>query len=147
MLRKLSLLVITLWVGGLWMTSLTASILFDVVADRTLAGNIAGQLFTAISYIGLVSGAVLLIEAYIRLQSSVVKQSYFWIIIAMLVLILIGQYGIQPLLAKMKTDALPSPVMASPYASQFAAWHGVAGAVYLLECLLGIALVLKSQQR
>jgi len=28
MLRKLPLIVITLWVGGLWMTGLTASILF-----------------------------------------------------------------------------------------------------------------------
>jgi len=146
MLRKLTPLVVTFWVGGLWMTSLTASILFGVVADRTLAGNIAGQLFTTISYIGLTSGVILLIEAYIRFQTTITKQSYFWIIVAMLVLVLIGQYGIQPLLAKMKADALPSPVMASPYASQFATWHGVAGAVYLVECLLGVALVLKSQR-
>ncbi len=146
MLRKLTLLIITFWVGGLWMTSLTASILFELVTDRTLAGNIAGQLFTTISYIGLVSGAILLLARFMQARETITKQGYFWIIVAMLVLILVGQFGIQPLLAEMKADALPTAVMNSQYASQFAAWHGVAGAVYLLECLLGIALVLKAER-
>ncbi len=146
MLRKLPPILITFWVGGLWMTGLTASILFDVVADRTLAGNIAGHLFSTISAIGLICGAILLIKRYVQFQSAVLKQAYWWIVIAMLLLVLVGQFGIQPLLAQLKTDALPDAVMNSQYASQFAAWHGVAGAVYLIECLLGVALVLKMQR-
>ncbi|MFW5431503.1 MAG: DUF4149 domain-containing protein [Methylophilaceae bacterium] len=146
MLRKLTLVIITLWVGGLWMTGLTASILFDTISDRSLAGNVAGQLFTTISYIGLVCGLVLLVERFISYQSACYKQRYFWIIVAMLLLIVIGQFGIQPLLAQIKADALPSDVMSSEHANRFAAWHGVAGVVYLIECLLGIALVLKAKQ-
>jgi hypothetical protein len=37
-------------------------------------------------------------------------------------------------------------VMQSTHASQFATWHGVSGAVYLIECLLGVALVINSRQ-
>lgn len=142
MLRKLASVVMTLWVGGLWMTGLTASILFESISDRSLAGHVAGQLFTIISYIGLGCGFFLLIERYFRHQSVIIKQRYCQIVLAMMLLVLMGQFGIQPLLAQIKADALPIDVMRSEYARTFAAWHGIAGVVYLSECLLGAVLVL-----
>lgn len=144
--NNLARIVITFWVGGLWMTGLTASTLFDTIQDRALAGSVAGHLFTMISTIGLVCGATLLIESCMKYQAAALKQSHFWIIAIMLLLTVIGQFGIQPLLAQIKADALPNDVMDSGYASRFAVWHGVAGMVYLIECFLGIALVLKARQ-
>jgi Domain of unknown function (DUF4149) len=145
MLGKLKLIVITFWVGGLWMTGLSASVLFDVIEGRQLAGNVAGQLFTTISTIGLVGGSYLLIQSFFEHKTASFKQRYVWVLILMLVLILVGQYGVQPYLAQIKVDALPLDVMSSDHAGRFAAWHGVAGGVYLIECLLGVALVLTSQ--
>ena len=142
---KIALVVITFWVGGLWMTGLSASILFDTIKDRQLAGSVAGQLFTAVSYIGMVSASFLLFQRFVEDKKASFKQVYYWIIIVMLLLILIGFFGSQSHLAQLKTDAYPVDVMHSQYASEFAAWHGVSGAVYLIECLLGIALVLKSR--
>ena len=144
MLRKLALLVITLWVGSLWMTGLSASILFDTIKDRQQAGLVAGHLFTAVSYLGLVCGVFLLIQRWVENGKASLKQSFFWIVIVMLMLILIGHYGIQAHLVQLKESAYPVDVMSSEYASQFGAWHGVSGAIYLIECLLGVALVLKS---
>lgn len=146
MSRKLASIVIAFWVGGLWMTGLSASILFDVIQDRQLAGNVAGQLFATISYIGLAGGAYLLIQHFIDNKEVRFKQRYVLVVTLMLLLTLIGLFGIQPLLAKIKVDALPLDVMSSEYASQFAVWHGVAGVVYLIECLLGLALVLTSRR-
>ena len=147
MLRKLTPIVIVFWVGGLWMTGISASILFDTIKDRQLAGNVAGHLFTTVSYIGMASAFYLLTQQFFGQKKTSFKQSYSWIVFLMLLLIVVGQYGIQPLLARLKENALPLDVMSSQYASQFTAWHGVAGFVYLVECLLGIALVLKSQQQ
>lgn len=144
LLRKLTPIVIAFWVGGLWMTGISASILFDTIEDRQLAGYVAGHLFTTVSYIGMASAFYLLTQHYFDQKKKCVKQSYIWIVCLMLLLIVIGQYGIQPLLAQLKADALPLDVMSSQYASQFSAWHGVAGFVYLVECLLGVALVLKA---
>jgi len=146
MLRRLTPIVTTFWVGSLWMTGISASILFDTIEDRQLAGNVAGHLFTTVSYIGLASGLYLLAQRFIEHKMASLKQRYCWIVFSMLILIVVGQYGIQPLLAQLKADALPVDVMSSINASQFAAWHGVAGFVYLIECLLGIALVLSSQR-
>ncbi|MEE9331194.1 MAG: DUF4149 domain-containing protein [Methylophilaceae bacterium] len=143
MLRKLTAIIIAFWVGGLWITGLSASILFEMIPNRSLAGAVAGRLFTLIGYIGLASGTFLLIHYFF--ERAKLKKSYFWVVMLMLLLILVGQFGIQPLLAQIKVDALPADVMSAEHANRFAAWHGVAGVVYLMECLLGIVLVLKAK--
>ncbi len=144
MARKLALLVITCWVGSLWMTGITASVLFDVIQDRQLAGEIAGRLFAIVSYIGMAAGLFLLAERWMATKQISFKQSYCWIVLAMLLLILLGYFGIQAHLAALKADVYPVPVMQSAHAKQFAMWHGVSGVVYLVECLLGVALVFKA---
>lgn len=50
---KLSLIIITLWVGALWTTGATAYVLFQTLPDGQLAGKLAGTLFTYVSYLGL----------------------------------------------------------------------------------------------
>ncbi len=140
---RLTLIIVTLWVGALWATGLSAYILFDTLQDKQLAGQLAGRLFTVVSYIGLASAFYLLIQRLLEYGIGALKQSYFWVVFFMLVLVLAGHFGIQPLLAQLKTDALPNDVMQSVFASRFKNWHGVASVAYLLECLLGFGLVLK----
>lgn len=125
------------------MTGLTASILFDVIQDRSLAGEVAGRLFATVSYIGLGSGLYLILQRWLAAKQASFKQSGFWMVFAMVCLILVGFFGIQVHLAQLKADVYPVAVMQSENAGQFAAWHGVSGVVYLLECLLGLALILK----
>jgi len=137
-------LLLTLWVGALWMTAITASVLFQTIADRQLAGLVAGKLFTIVSYIGLVSGVWLLIQRLANDGFSAFKQGLFWVVFMMWVLVLVGEFGIQPLLAQLKASALPNDVMQSVFASRFKTWHGVASIAYLVECLLGVWLVIKS---
>ena len=146
MFSRINLIVVTLWVGALWMTGLTAYVLFDSLQDKQLAGSLAGKLFTIVSYIGLVSGFYLLIQRLLNYGTGALKQSYFWAVLVMLLLILAGHFGIQPILAQLKTDALPNDVMQSVFANRFKTWHGVASVAYLIQCLLGIVLVLKARQ-
>ena len=145
MSKKLTLVVITLWVGALWMTGVSAYTLFQALDDRQLAGNIAGKLFEIVSYIGMASAFYLLIQRLLEFGTGALKQSYFWAAFVMLLLVLAGHFGIQPILAQLKTDALPNDVMHSVFASRFSTWHGVASVAYLLECLLGFVLVLKAR--
>lgn len=135
---------LTLWVGALWMTAMTASVLFQTIADRSLAGLVAGKLFTIVSYIGLASGLWLLLHRLLADGFSAFKQSLFWIILLMWILVLVGEFGIQPLLAQLKASAFPNDVMQSMFASRFKTWHGVASIAYVVECLLGLWLVIKS---
>lgn len=145
MAHRLSLLVVALWAGALWMTGLAAYIIFDTLPDRQLAGNLAGKLFTIVSYIGLASAFYLLVYRLFASGTSALKHSFFWLVFLMLLLVLVGQIGIQPLLQNLKTQALPLDVMQSTFASQFKMWHGVAGKVYVAECILAIFMVVKAQ--
>ena len=146
MAYRIALVLITLWVGALWMTGITAYTLFDVMHDKQLAGGLAGKLFTIVSYIGMVSGFYLLVQRLMSHGTLALKQSYFWAAFFMLMLVLAGHFGIQPLIAQLKTDALPNDVMQSVFAERFKNWHGVASIAYLFECVLGFVLVLKARQ-
>ena len=143
MLARLNLIVVTLWVGALWMTGLTAYVLFDTLQDKQLAGSLAGKLFTVVSYIGMASAFYLLVQRLMDYGTGALKQSFFWAVFVMLLLILAGHFGIQPILAQLKADAMPADVMHSIFAQRFGKWHGIASVAYLVECLLGFVLVLK----
>jgi uncharacterized membrane protein SirB2 len=142
---RLTLIVITLWVGALWATGLSAYVLFDTLQDKRLAGSLAGKLFTIVSYIGMGSAFFLLIQRLMDYGTAALKQGYFWAALIMLLLVLAGHFGIQPLLAQLKAEAMPADVMNSVFASRFKNWHGVASVAYLAECLLGFVLVLKAR--
>lgn len=145
--RHLATLCVTFWVGGIWVLGyLVAPTLFKVLPDRQLAGMVAGQLFTLLAYVGIAC-ALYLLFYQLRLHGRTAwRNTSFRVIVAMLLLVLIGQFAVQPILAGFKAQALPLDVMNSAFASQFKTWHGVSSILYLILSLLGIALVIDSRQ-
>ena len=145
MAYRLSLIIIALWAGALWTSGLNAYLLFDTLEDKQMAGMLAGKLFTIVSYIGMVSAFYLLIQRLVQYGTAALKQGFFWAVLVMLLLVLAGHYGIQPVLESLKAQALPSDVMQSVFADRFRNWHGVASVAYLIESVLAIVMVLKAR--
>ena len=148
-MRRLSealyLFAITLWVGGLWAIGyMAAPVLFASLGDRQLAGMVAGKLFALISWVGLGSAAWLLIFLGARWRGQVVKRAVFWLVVLMALMTSASQFGIQPLMAQLKLDAMPREVMESVLRDRFAAWHGISSILYLVQSLLGLWLVIWS---
>lgn len=138
----LAALLLVLWVGGLWAIGyIAAPTLFAQLADRQLAGNVAGELFKWIAWVGIVAGSYLLIHRLGKHGFPALKQAFFWIVLVMLLLVLGSHFGIQPVMQALKDQAMPQAVMESAFRSRFAAWHGVSSVVYLIESLLGLILV------
>ena len=134
---------LTLWVGGLWAIGyLVAPTLFSTLADRQLAGIVAGKLFALIGWVGIACAAYLLLYVIVRQGAVVLRRSVFWLLLTMLALTLISQFGIQPWLAQIKAEALPREVMESVLRDRFATWHGISSILYLLQSLLGLLLAL-----
>ena len=135
-------LAITLWVGTLLAIGyLAAPTLFAQLADRSLAGNLAGEMFKWVAWLGIACAAYLLLFLMARRGVGALKSSVFWLVLAMLGLTLAGYFGITPILAQLKADALPRQVMESALRDRFATWHGISSGLYLIESLLGVALV------
>ncbi|MEJ2143143.1 MAG: DUF4149 domain-containing protein [Gammaproteobacteria bacterium] len=129
-------ILLTLWVGGMWTVGyIVAPVLFKTLDDRMLAGNLAGQMFTVMSYIGLFC-AVFLIGGQC-LQSFAINNWRLWTLLVMLVIVVIGQFVLQPMMAELKAAGLSGET-----AKQFGQLHGVASILFMVNSLAGLALVI-----
>ncbi len=133
----------TLWVGGLFSIGyLAVPILFNSLDDRRLAGEVAGNLFSAMNVVGFVCGGILLLSALILAKDGWLKVRRVQVLLAMLTLVAIGALVLQPMMQDLKaTGLLPE----SDEASQFGRLHGIASMIYLVNSLLGLYLVVKSR--
>lgn len=141
--ESLYTLCISLWVGGtLTIGYLVVPILFHQINDRALAGQVAGELFAVMSWSGIACGFYTLVFLGIRERFGILTSRVFWIVLAMLTLVLAGHFGVQPILAQLKQDALPHLVMESALRDRFAVWHGVSSTLFLIQSILGVLLVM-----
>ncbi|MCX7156711.1 MAG: DUF4149 domain-containing protein [Rhodocyclales bacterium] len=138
---------VAVWVGGLLAIGLIAApVLFTQLADRSVAGGLAGAMFSITAWVGLVCGTYLILFVLFAKGWRVFKSGVFWIVLLMLALTAAGHFGVQPILAQLQADALPRRVMESALRDRFTTWHGVSSALYLVQTLLGIALVILQER-
>lgn len=110
---------------------MVAPLLFQVLTDRALAGLIAGRLFGMESYLGLICGSLLLLIQFIAPQSPTHSRWRILLLILMLALILVGEFGLQPVLADLKAQGLSQ-------GPEFARWHAVSAGIYVVNSILGL---------
>ena len=136
-------LVLTAWVGALWAIGyLAAPILFAHLSDRTLAGTLAGHMFSVLGWMGLACGCFLLVFMVLRLGAGAMKRLQFWLIMLMLLLTAAQLFGLQPLIAQLRSESVPRELAEAAARSRFATWHGVASVLYLLQSVVGVFAVL-----
>lgn len=129
-------LLLTLWVGGMWITGyMVAPILFSVLDDRQLAGLLAGHMFTAMSYIGLGCGGLLVLGSLYR---HGIRHWRIAVLLVMLIVVCTGEFVLQPMMAELKAQGL---IEGSAAAANFGKLHGVATILFLINSLAGLLLV------
>ncbi len=139
-LEVIERIILTLWVGALWAIGyLAVPLLFSGLDDRRLAGELAGEMFKAVGYVGLVSGIILLVTAVIMAPRRWLRQWRNGVLIGMLALIAIGLFGLQPYMQELKAQGL---VPGSIQAAKFGKLHGVSSGLYLMNSLMGLVLVI-----
>ncbi|VVE90747.1 membrane protein [Pandoraea bronchicola] len=146
----------TVWCGSQWAIGyIVAPTLFAVLESRTVAGTVAGRLFHTQAWLSLVCGVLLvwLATALIaRTGDERAARSYRglrWLAVAMMVCVLISWFGLQPFMADLRAQAQASGVEIgqSPLAARFGMLHGISSGIYLLQSLLGIALIWRQPVR
>lgn len=136
-------LCIAVWAGSLLAIGyIAAPVLFSQLADRAMAGNVAGAMFSVTAWVGMACGIYLILYILFAKGWRALQSGVFWVVLLMLALTVAGHFGVQPILAQLKADALPRQVMESALRDRFRTWHGVSSGLYLVQSLLGIALVL-----
>ena len=137
---------VTLWIGALWAIGyIAAPLIFVTLEDRALAIMLAGKMFAVVAYIGMGCGVYLLLFRLIRQGVISFRQSFFWIVLVMLLLTLLGHFGAQPILEAVKHLTLPRAVLEGVLLERFATWHGIYSALYVVQSVLGLVLVVQQQ--
>lgn len=132
-------ILLTVWIGGMWSVGyIVAPTLFNMLDDRMLAGKLAGQLFSIMSYLGLACGGVLLTSQIYRSVKGWMKNWRFWTLLGMLVVIVVGEFYLQPLMAELKAGGLTE---GSASTKQFGRLHGLASVLFMINSLAGLVLV------
>ena len=125
-------LLITLWVGGMWMVGFVVTpTLFQLIDDRALAGTVAGQLFSITAYIGLVSGVLLLLNVLLYSSLRFYKNWRLWILIG------VGQFVITPMMAEIRMAGM---LVADK--AQFDLLHRSASTLFMITSGAGLVLVI-----
>jgi hypothetical protein len=125
-------ILLTLWVGSLWVAGfVVAPLLFAELDDRALAGSVAGSLFSLTSYLGLGCGGLLLV-----LNATTFRRSNWRavVIVSMLLLVVIGQFVLAPMVAELRVQGLTDT-------PRFGQLHGLASVLFLITSVLGLVLV------
>jgi len=136
-------LIAVLWVGSLWTVGyLVAPTLFATLSDRVQAGTIAGSMFRVEAWLSIFCAIVLIVLLRSRSSASRNGRRMQVLVFSMLAATLVSHFALQPLMASLREAAGPTGVMAPDVKMQFGILHGISSAIYLLESLLGVALLL-----
>lgn len=139
-------LLLTLWVGGLWVTGYcVVPVLFSSL-ERTVAGAIAGKLFELMAWLGLAVAALILVLAGVVRDARHGREPVVWLLLSMAALAALQLFFFQPEIARLKALALDSLQEFGPGSAIFARWHAAVSLCYLLQSLLGVGLVLWSER-
>lgn len=140
--RAVEAVALTAWVGGLWAIGyIAAPVLFAALPhDRPLAGDLAGHLFTITSRLGLVAGVGLWMLGYAS-RERWLRGWQSWTIVAMLLITVLGEFVLLPAVQSLRVAATGALVPGHPLYARFSLLHGIASALFLVNSLLGLALV------
>ena len=117
-----------------------APTLFALLDDRREAGRIAGFMFERVNLLGLACAAVLLTLLIAGGRGPAPRRRLLLVVAGMLGLTLAMQFWIQPTMHELK-------LAGEAAGARFSLWHRVSSALYLLQSLLGVLLVLGARRR
>ena len=138
--QRVFLMLSGLLFGGLTTIGfLVTPTLFNVLADKQVAGMIAGEIFKNASFFSLIIAVFLLIYANLLVKRGAYQYRIIrWLLFICIVLTLVGTFIVQPMMTEWRDTALNEgmPVMQSPYAPRFAMFHHISSAMFTIEVLL-----------
>ena len=134
-----------LWVGSfITVGFLVVPVLFSSLGDRQVAGMVAANLFKTIAYTGVAWSVFLMVMAnHLVRQGSDHYRVTRWILLGMLVCTVGAAFIIIPWMNSLRDQALylGLSVRESTNAVLFSRLHGVSSTLFMIQAVLGLALV------
>ena len=138
--QRIFLVISGLLFGGLTTIGfLVTPSLFFVLADKQVAGMIAGEIFKNSSLFSLLISVFLLIYSNLLIKRGLNQyKSSRWLLLVSIVLTIIGTFVLQPMMNDLRELALSegAPVMQSPHAKEFKTLHQLSSVLFTIEVIV-----------
>ncbi len=143
MLKAFERVLLTFWIGSMWAIGyLAVPVLFHSLDDRFLAGMLAGKMFTILNFAGLFCGFLLFLGLFYQQGRAALSGWRSRLLLAMLLLICVAEFVLQPLMAELKQLGLSGESL-----QQFRWLHGISSILFLFNSLAGLLLVIRGVQK
>ena len=143
--QRIFSLISGLWVGSfLTIGFFVVPVIFSTLGDKQVAGMVAAVLFKTTAYLGVVFSVFLMITAnYLVRRGNNHFRITRWILLGMLACVVCAAFIIIPWMNSLRDQALylGLSVRESTNAALFARLHGVSSTIFMIQALLGLALV------
>lgn len=106
--------------------------------EKMKAGDIAGQLFHAVSYCSFACCAVLLAMGFAA-APGFARKARFWLLSACAALVAVSEFLLTPVIEALKKGTRDALLLRAFPVDSFAAWHGASQAAYLLTLIVLLA--------
>jgi hypothetical protein len=137
-------LLVLIWVGSaLTIGYVVAPTLFAML-ERSMAGDVAARLFRIEAFAGVACGVLSLALGNMLVRRGAADYRRLrWLVAGMLLCVLIGYFSLQPFMDALREAARSAglDLAHSAYAARFGMLHGISTLFYVVETLLGLALV------
>lgn len=144
-IQRLFTVISGLWVGGfIAIGFLVVPVLFTTLGDRQIAGVIAANLFKLNAYIGVgVCSLLMLVANHLAILGKCSYRQIRWILLLMLMCAVAAAFIIIPWMNALRDQALQLgiPVHDTSNAKLFGFLHAASSVIYIIQSILGIALV------
>ncbi len=143
--QRIFSLIAGLWVGSfITIGFLVVPVLFSSLGDRQVAGMVAASLFKVTAYSGVVICSFLMVTANYLVRQEIARyRSTRWLLLGMLACAITAAFILIPWMNTLRDQALylGLSVRESTYAALFNRLHGASSAVFMIQAVLGLALV------
>lgn len=134
MRHRLAIVLVALWIGALvTVCALVAPTLFAVLPDRHAAGTVAATLFRFMAWAGL--GFAVAVFALRARESRPIQTAALVVAAA------------SPLVSELALQPLMHAAQAAGQSGRFVALHAIAGILFVVACLAGLALLWQLTRR
>ena len=127
-LSMLSDAALVLWAGATWAAGYVFAPALFAHFSRDVAGEAAGQMFTALNVLALACAALILLDLRVRFAKQLQYQRELWWVVGLVFLVLVQYIGLAPKMAALK--ALFPNAQAE---AAFGPLHGVSQVLFLLQ--------------
>jgi len=152
--RYILVLTLVFWIGGIiFFAFVEAPAAFAVIPARNLAGNVVARSINSLHWMGIICGLIFLLASFIYAYLSTGGTHPFaarnLLVVIMLALTLISQFGIIPRMDSLRASigTIDSVPPSNPARMQFDALHVWSTRVEGAVLLLGLALIYLTAQQ